>query len=148
MESGELHIDGFTSIENFTLNHPKIAKKDVIIENARFDYRFLLVTRFHFYRQHFLCTIESHQSKTVCRVQHQRRYDLQAESGHSQNESAGFHHLFTQGLFTNFEGMEAEGGILSINSISNTTKTNRTNWFLTVKSTKKTCVLPNTALPI
>ena len=25
---GELHIDGFTSIQNFTLNHPKIAKKE------------------------------------------------------------------------------------------------------------------------
>ncbi|HSD15209.1 MAG TPA: hypothetical protein VLB74_11220, partial [Flavobacterium sp.] len=42
MESGELHIDGYTSIENFTINHPKIAKKDVVIEKARFDYRFLL----------------------------------------------------------------------------------------------------------
>jgi hypothetical protein len=29
---GELHIDGFTSITNFRINHPKIASKDVVIK--------------------------------------------------------------------------------------------------------------------
>jgi len=38
---GELHVDGFASIANLKVNHEKIARKDVIIKNARFDYRFL-----------------------------------------------------------------------------------------------------------
>ncbi|MFN9113791.1 MAG: glycosyl transferase, partial [Bacteroidota bacterium] len=46
MDGGELHIDGFTSISNLTINHPKIANKDVIIKNARFDYNFLFGKNF------------------------------------------------------------------------------------------------------
>ncbi|TEB41397.1 glycosyl transferase, partial [Flavobacterium circumlabens] len=41
-DGSELHIDGYTSISNLKINHPKIASKDVVIKNARFDYRFLL----------------------------------------------------------------------------------------------------------
>jgi hypothetical protein len=29
---GKLHIDGYTSITNFRINHPKIASKDVVIK--------------------------------------------------------------------------------------------------------------------
>ena len=35
-KSGELHIDGFASIANLKINHPKIARNDVVIKNARF----------------------------------------------------------------------------------------------------------------
>ncbi|MGK0295922.1 MAG: hypothetical protein ACI884_002094, partial [Ulvibacter sp.] len=38
----ELHIEGFTSIANLKINHPKIASKDVLIKNAQFDYKLLL----------------------------------------------------------------------------------------------------------
>ena len=46
MESGELHIDGFTSIVNLTVNHPKIATKDVVVKQARFDYHLLFGEQF------------------------------------------------------------------------------------------------------
>jgi hypothetical protein len=41
MDGDELNIEGFASIKNFIVNHPKIAKKDVVIENARFDYKWI-----------------------------------------------------------------------------------------------------------
>ena len=41
MDGGELHVDGFASITNLQLNHPKIATQDVYIKKARFDYNFL-----------------------------------------------------------------------------------------------------------
>ncbi|MEY3828085.1 MAG: Monofunctional biosynthetic peptidoglycan transglycosylase, partial [Cyanobacteriota bacterium] len=44
MASGELHIDGYSSIENLIINHPKIANKDVIVKKARFDYSCIIVT--------------------------------------------------------------------------------------------------------
>ncbi|MBA4316833.1 MAG: glycosyl transferase, partial [Flavobacterium sp.] len=34
---GELHIDGFASIANLMINHKKIANKDVVVKNAKFD---------------------------------------------------------------------------------------------------------------
>jgi hypothetical protein len=42
----ELHIDGFTSIANLKNQPSKIARKDVLIKNARFDYKLLLGTDF------------------------------------------------------------------------------------------------------
>ena len=42
----ELHIDGFASIANLMINHKKIANKNVIIKNAKFDFRFLLGSNF------------------------------------------------------------------------------------------------------
>ena len=41
LTNGELIIRGFASIRNLMINHPKVAKKDVIIEQARFDYAFI-----------------------------------------------------------------------------------------------------------
>ena len=43
---GELHINGSVSIANLMINHAKIARKDVVIKNARFDFRFLLGSDF------------------------------------------------------------------------------------------------------
>ncbi|MBX9806212.1 MAG: AsmA family protein, partial [Flavobacteriaceae bacterium] len=42
----ELHIDGFASIANLMINHKKIANKNVVIKNAKFDFRFLLGSDF------------------------------------------------------------------------------------------------------
>lgn len=46
MSGGKLHLDGFASIERLAINHPKIATKDVVITNAKFDYHFLIGERF------------------------------------------------------------------------------------------------------
>ena len=37
MESGELHLEGYSSIQNLFVNNPKIASKDVVVKNARFE---------------------------------------------------------------------------------------------------------------
>lgn len=109
MESGELHIDGFTSIENFTLNHPKIAKKDVIIENARFDYRFLLGRDF--------ISIDSTSSAQLnhIKVKPFAEYNTEEDTIYKlkvvipKMKAQDFITSLPKGLFTNFEGMEAEG---------------------------------------
>ena len=109
MESGELHIDGFTSIENFTLNHPKIAKKDVIIEKARFDYRFLLGSDF--------ISIDSTSSAQLnhIKVTPFAQYTTEEDTIYKlkvaipKMKAQDFITSLPKGLFTNFEGMEAEG---------------------------------------
>lgn len=40
LEDDELHIDGKASVNSFLLNHPKIASKDVVIDNMEFDYAY------------------------------------------------------------------------------------------------------------
>ena len=109
MESGELHIDGFTSIENLTINHPKIAKKDVIVKNARFDYRFLLGSDF--------ISIDSASSAQLnnIKVRPFAEYNTEEDTLYMlkidipKMKAQDFINSLPQGLFTNVEGMEADG---------------------------------------
>jgi hypothetical protein len=107
--SGELHIDGFTSITNFRINHPKIASKDVVIKNARFDYRFLLGADF----------ISVDSSSTVQFNQIKFRpylsYDTEADTLYklkvtiAKMKAQDFISSLPDGLFSHFQGMQAEG---------------------------------------
>jgi transglycosylase-like protein len=109
MESGELHIDGFTSIENLTINHPKIARKDVIIQKAQFDYRFLLGSDF--------ISIDSTSSAQLnhIKVRPFAEYNTEEDTIYKlkidipKMKAQDFITSLPQGLFTHFEGMEAEG---------------------------------------
>ncbi|WP_016990150.1 transglycosylase domain-containing protein [Flavobacterium sp. ACAM 123] len=105
----ELYIDGFTSITNLKINHPKIASKDVIIKNARFDYRFLLGSDF----------ISIDSSSTVQFNQVKLRpyisYDTESDTIYKLNvvipkmKAQDFISSLPDGLFTHFQGMRAEG---------------------------------------
>lgn len=109
MESGELHIDGFASISNFTVNHPKIAKKDVVIKNARFDYRFLFGSDF--------MSIDSASSAQLNNIKVRPFVEYSTEKDTlyklkldiAKMKAQDFITSLPEGLFTHFEGMEAEG---------------------------------------
>lgn len=45
MEDGQLHISGSGAVQNLLVNHPKIAKTDVAIPNARLDYHWVIGER-------------------------------------------------------------------------------------------------------
>lgn len=105
----ELHIDGFTSITNFRINHPKIARKDVIIKNARFDYRFLLGS--DFISVDSTSTIQLNQVKFRPYIS----YDTEADTIYKLNvvipkmKAQDFISSLPDGLFTHFQGMQAQG---------------------------------------
>ncbi|HEU0137512.1 MAG TPA: transglycosylase domain-containing protein [Flavobacterium sp.] len=109
MDGGELHIDGFTSVVNLTVNHPKIASKDVIINNARFDYRFLFGSDF--------MAIDSTSSAKLDRitVKPYIAYNVEEDTIYTlkmdipKMKAQNFIESLPQGLFTNFEGMVAQG---------------------------------------
>ena len=106
---GELHIEGIASIDNLMINHPKIASKDVIIKKAQFDYRFLLgsdfvsidsssTVQFNKIKFHPFATYET-ESDTI--------YKLKVTI--PRMKAQDFISSLPDGLFTHFEGMEAEG---------------------------------------
>lgn len=106
---GELHIDGFTSISNLKINHPKIANKDVLIKNAQFDFRLLLgsdfisvdsssTAQFNAIKFHPYVSYET-QSDTI--------YKLKVNI--PKMKAQDFISSLPDGLFTHFQGMEAEG---------------------------------------
>lgn len=112
MDGGELHIDGFTSIVNFTVNHPKIATKDVVIKKAKFDYNLLFGEDF--------IAVDSTSSVTLNKMKFSP-YVFYQKTKEDKNQiyalkvkipkmkAQDFIVSLPEGLFTNFEGMEAEG---------------------------------------
>jgi hypothetical protein len=106
---GELHIDGFTSITNLRINHPKIASKDVLIKNARFDYRLLLGSDF--------ISIDSSSTAQFNAIKFHPYVAYETESDTiyklkvsiPKMKAQDFISSLPDGLFTNFQGMEAEG---------------------------------------
>ena len=109
MDSGELHIDGFASIVNLTINHPKIAKKEVIVKKARFDYRFL-------FGEHFIAIDSSSTLQmNAIKLHPFASYSTEDDTVYSlkmkipKMKAQDFVTSLPQGLFSHFEGMEIEG---------------------------------------
>ena len=106
---GELHIDGFASIANLMINHKKIASKDVVIKNAKFDYRFLLGSDF--------ISIDSSSTVQFNKIKFHPylSYDTQKDTIYKlkiaipKMKAQDFIVSLPDGLFTHFQGMEAEG---------------------------------------
>ena len=109
MESGELHIDGFTSIVNLTVNHPKIATKDVVVKQARFDYQLL-------FGEHFMA-IDSSSTLQMNNVKIHpfAEYNTEEDTVYKlriaipKMKAQQFITSLPQGLFSHFEGMETVG---------------------------------------
>ncbi len=109
MDGDELHIEGFAAISDFIVNHPKIAKKDVIIDNARFDYHFLFGPDF--------MAIDSTSSIQFNKVKLKpfAQYSIADDTIYTvkaripKMQAQDFITSLPKGLFTHFEGMEAEG---------------------------------------
>ena len=109
MESGELHIDGFSSIANLTLSHPKIASKEVVVKKALFDYRFL-------FGEHFMAidsssTIQMNEVKMHPFAEYSTEEDTvyKLRVAIPKMKAQQFITSLPKGLFTHFEGMETQG---------------------------------------
>lgn len=109
MSGGELHVDGYASIRNFMVNHKRISSKDVVIDNARFDYRFLFGSDFVAVDSTSTVTLNKIKVHPFLKysVEEDTIYEMKARI--PQMQAQDFIVSLPQGLFTNFEGMEAEG---------------------------------------
>ncbi len=109
MDGDELHIDGFASIGNFMINNPRIAKKDVVINKARFDYHFLFGPDFVAIDSSSTVQLNDIKLNPYARysVAEDTVYELKARL--PKTKAQDFINSLPGGLFTNFEGMVAEG---------------------------------------
>ncbi|MEO5775879.1 MAG: biosynthetic peptidoglycan transglycosylase [Flavobacterium sp.] len=109
MDSGELHIDGYSSIQDLVVNNPKIASKDVIIKNARFDYRWIVGERF--IALDSTSTVELNKIKCQPYVSYTNDKDkvYQLKLKIPKMKAQDFISSLPTGLFRHFEGMEAKG---------------------------------------
>ena len=125
-DGDEFHIDGFTSIANLKINHPKIASKDVVIKNARFDYRFLLGSDF--------ISIDSSSTVQFNKIKFHPylAYETEEDTIYKlkvaipKMKAQDFISSLPDGLFTHFQGMEAKGNFdYNLNFIFNKNKPNQ-----------------------
>lgn len=110
LDDDVLTIKGLASTRNFLVNHPKISSKDVVIENAGFDYSFVVGSNF--------VSIDSSSTVTFNRVsfhpfvKYERgpldtTYQFNVMIGKTLAQD--FILSLPEGLFNHFKGMEAEG---------------------------------------
>ncbi len=109
MNFGKLHIDGVVSIENFTINHPKIAKKDVVIQSAQFDYRFLLGSDFIAIDSTSTAQLNKIKVKPFLEYNTEEDTVFKLRLNIDQMKAQDFITSLPNGLFSHFVGMEAEG---------------------------------------
>ena len=106
---GELHIDGSVSIVNLMINHAKIARKDVVIKNARLDYRFLLGSNF--------VSVDSSSTVQFNKIKFHPylAYETQEDTIYKlkvsipKMKAQDFIASLPDGLFSHFQGMQVEG---------------------------------------
>lgn len=125
MDSGELHIDGYSSIENLIVNHPKIANKDVIVKKARFDYHWIIGQRFMTLDSTSTVQLNSIKCKPYISYSNDKDkvYSLQLKI--PKMKAQDFIVSLPIGLFRHFEGMEAQGNFsYSLNFEYNNQKPN------------------------
>ncbi|MBP4141037.1 transglycosylase domain-containing protein [Flavobacterium sp. P4023] len=108
---GELHIDGYASIANLKINHPKIARKDVLIKNARFDYRFLLGSNFISVDSSSTVQLNSIKFNPYLSYETAKDTVYKLKIALPKMKAQDFISSLPEGLFTHFQGMEAEGSI-------------------------------------
>lgn len=109
MDGNNMRLEGFASIGNFMVNHPRIAKKDVVIDKARFDYHFLFGEDF--------VAIDSSSTVQLNKMKFQPfvKYSVEKDTTYTLKakipdmKAQDFIESLPKGLFTNFEGMQAEG---------------------------------------
>lgn len=109
MNSGVLHIDGYSSIQDLMVNHPKIAEKDVVVTNARFDYHFIVGKRFMALDTTSMLCLNS--TKCLMRISYTNEKDkvYALQLNIPKMKAQDFISSLPMGLFRHFEGMQAQG---------------------------------------
>lgn len=109
MDSGELRIEGYSSIRGLVVNHPKIASKDVVIQNARFDYRWVVGPRFLALDSTSTLQLNNIKCKPYVAYTNEEDKVYALKLAIPKMKAQDFINSLPTGLFRHFEGMEAQG---------------------------------------
>ena len=126
LEGDELRIDGFSTISNLKVNHPKIASKDVIIRNAKFDYHFLFGTDFIAVDSSSTVTLNKIKFHPFLAFETKEDTIFKFKVAIPKMKAQDFISSLPDGLFSNFQGMEADGNFdYNLNFMFNKNKPNQ-----------------------
>ena len=106
---GKLHLDGFVSIANLMINHKRIANKDVVVKNAKFDFRFLLGSDFISIDSSSVVQFNKIKFHPYLAYETEKDTVYKLKVAIPKMKAQDFIVSLPDGLFTHFQGMEAEG---------------------------------------
>jgi hypothetical protein len=109
MDSGELHIEGYSSIEDLFVNNPKIANKDVIVKKARFDYHCIVGKRFMALDSTSTIQLNNIKCQPYLSYTNDKDKVYALKLKITKMTAQDFIQSLPSGLFSNFEGMQAQG---------------------------------------
>ncbi|MBU3680467.1 MAG: glycosyl transferase [Flavobacterium sp.] len=109
MSLGELHIDGLSAISNLTVNHPKIASKEVIIQQAEFDFKLLFGKRFVSVDSNSTVKLNKIKLQPYLCYTNDEEKIYAAKISIPKTKAQDFIESLPCGLFTHFDGMKATG---------------------------------------
>lgn len=109
MDSGELHVEGYSSIQDLLVNHPKVASKDVVVKKARFDYHWIVGKKFIALDSTSTMQLNNIKCKPYVSYTNEtdKIYALQLKIPNMKAND--FIASLPTGLFQHFEGMQAQG---------------------------------------
>ena len=105
----ELQIEGIASIENFTVNNRRIAKKDVQIQNATFNYNFVLGSDFISISDKSMAQLNKIKIKPYLEYNTEEDTIYKLKLDIDKTNAQDFIESLPKGLFSHFEGMQAQG---------------------------------------
>ncbi len=111
MESGDLHIDVSSSILNLTINNPRIARKDVVFQNTRFDLNFLLGSNFIAIDSSSTAQINNITIHPFAEYNKEKDPIYKLRIQVPKMKAQDFITSLPDGLFSHFEGMQVVGDI-------------------------------------
>ena len=109
MDGGELHVEGYSSIQDLFVNNPKIASKDVIVKNARFDYHCIVGKRFIALDSTSTMELNSIKCQPFLSYTNDKEKVYALKLKIPKMKAQDFIESLPTGLFQHFEGMEAQG---------------------------------------
>jgi Transglycosylase/AsmA family len=109
MDGGQLHIDGFTSVDNFTLNNPRIATKDVVFDKTSFNFKLLVGSDFISLTDKSELVVNSIKMNPYVEYNNETNKVYTLKLKIPKMTAQDFITSLPKGLFSHFEGMQANG---------------------------------------
>lgn len=109
LEDDDFHIEGKTSTENLLVNHPKIAPKDVTIQNSSIEYHTIIQNRAIVLDSSSTVSIEKLKINPYLKLVKDKDTTVAAGLSIPKIKAQDFVNSLPKGLFSQLEGLEADG---------------------------------------
>ena len=112
MEGGDLHVDGMTSVDNLTVNNPKISQKDVVFKKFKFDYKILFSSDFIAIDNNSVVELNAIKVHPYAEYNTEEDEIYKFKANIDKMKAQDFVNSLPTGLFSHFEGMQATGNFV------------------------------------